>query len=149
MKTIDLIAELKQKIIQIQNTDSLDDVKELEFYDFQIMNTIFHYCLKNKYSTDGFPERYSKLIKNEDEDFQDFLNYDVKSYFVYKIALQHDDVFQMLKVYFNDPDLDYQDENCNDDILISLKILKSEGVNLIFDPESFGNIPQFRPKLPG
>lgn len=127
----------------------MDGIKGQEFYDFQIMNNIFHYCLKNKYSTDGFPERYRQLIKNEDEDFQDFLNYDVKSYYVYKIALQHDDVFQMLKVYFKDPDIDYQDENCNDDILISLKILKSEGVNLIFDPESFGNIPQFRPKLPG
>lgn len=149
MKTIDLITELKQKILHIQNTDSLDDVKELEFYDFQIMNTIFYYCLKNKYSTDGFPERYRKLIENEDEDFQDFLNYDVKSYYVYKIGLQHDDVFQMLKVYFNDPDIDYQDEHCNEDILVSIKILESEGVNLIFNPESFGIIPQFRPKLPG
>ena len=149
MKTIDLITELNQKILQIQKTDSLDDVKELEFYDFQIMNTIFHYCLKNKYSFDGFPERYTKLIKNEDEDFQDFLTYDVKSYFAYKIALQHDDVFQMLKVYFNDPDIDYQDENCKEDILVSVKILESEGVNLIFVPESFGIIPQFRPKLPG
>lgn len=149
MKTIDLITELKQKILHIQNTDSLDDVKELEFYDSQIMNTIFYYCLKNKYSTDGFPERYSKLIKNEDEDFQDFLNYDVKSYFVYKIALYHDDVFQMLKVYFDDEGIDYQDENCKEDILVSIKILESEGVNLIFNPKSFEIIPQFRPKLTG
>ena len=48
METIDLIKELKQNILHIQSTDSLDDVKEAEFYEFQIMNTIFHYCLKNK-----------------------------------------------------------------------------------------------------
>lgn len=149
MEIIDLIAELKQNILQIQNTDSLDDLKDLDFYDFQIIDTIFEYGLKNKYSTEGFPEKYGKLFENEDEDFQDFLSFDVKSYYVYKIALQHDDIFKMLKVYFNDPDIDYQDENCKEDILISLKILENEGVNLTFDPESFENIPLFRPKLPG
>ncbi|KIA89574.1 hypothetical protein [Kaistella jeonii] len=148
METIDLIAQLKQNIVRIQHTDSLDDVKELEFYDFQIINTIFYYGLKHQYSTEGFPEKYNKLIKNEDEDFQDFLNYDVKSYYVYKIALQHDDVFQMVKVYFNDSNSNYKDENCKEDLLISIKILESEGVNLIFDAESFGTIPLFRPKLP-
>lgn len=149
MKIIDIIAQLKQNILKIQNSPSLDDVKELEFYDFQIINTIFYYGLENKYSTDGFPDRYSTLIKKEDEDFEDFLNYDVKSYYVYKIALQHDDVFQMVKVYFNDPDINYQDENCKDDILMSIKVLEEYGVNLIFDAESFIDIPQFRPKLPG
>lgn len=148
METIDLIAQLQQKILKIQQTDSLDDAKELEFYEFQIINTIFYYGLKNKYSTGGFPGKYSKLIKNEDEDFQDFLNFEVKSYFVYKIALQHDDVFQMLKIHFNDPDIDYKDENCKDDILMSIKVLEDDGVNLVFDPESFGTIPLFRPKLP-
>ena len=113
------------------------------------MNTIFHYCLKNKYSTEGFPEKYSKFLKSDDEDFQDFLDFNVKSYYVYKIALQHDDVFKMLKVYFNDPDIDYQDENCKEDILISIKILENEGVKLTFDPENFKNIPLFKPKLPG
>ena len=148
METIDLIAQLKQNILNIQHTNSMDDLKELEFYDLQIINTIFHYGLKHQYSSEGFPEKYNKLIKNEDEDFQDFLNFDVKSYYVYKIALQHDDVFQMVKIYFNDPDIDYKDKNCKEDLLISIKILESEGVNLIFDPESFGTIPLFRPKLP-
>ncbi|MBF8458325.1 hypothetical protein IV494_14165 [Kaistella sp. G5-32] len=148
MRTIDIIAQLKQNILKIQNSVSLDDVKELEFYDFQIINTIFYYGLENKYSTDGFPDRYSKLIKKEDEDFEDFLNYDVKSYYVYKIALQYDDVFQMVKIYFNDSDIDYKDEKCKEDLLISIKILESEGINLIFNPESFGTIPLFRPKLP-
>ena len=100
MKTLDLIAQLKQNILDIQKTDSLNDVKELDFYDFQIINTIFHYGLKHEYSSDGFPQKYAKLFKNEDEDFQDFLSFEVKSYYVYKIALEHDDVFQMLKVYF-------------------------------------------------
>lgn len=149
MEAIDLIAQLKQNILKIQNTDSLDDVKDLDCYDFQIIDTIFEYGLKNKYSKEGFPEKYSKLFENEDEDFQDFLSFDVKSCYVYKIALQRDDVFKMLKVYFKDPDIDYQDKNCKEDILISLKILENEGVNLTFDPESFGNFPVFRPKLPG
>ena len=44
METLDLIKILKGNILQIQHTDSLDDVKEFQFYEFQIFNTIFHYC---------------------------------------------------------------------------------------------------------
>lgn len=149
METIDLIKELNKNILHIQSTDSVDDVKEVEFYEFQIMNTIFHYCLKNKYSTDGFPEKYSKLFKSEDLDFQDFLDFRVKSYYVYQVSLQHNDVFKMVKVNFSNPEIDYTDEDCVDDILVAIKILEQEGVTLTFNPDLFVNIPLFRPKLPG
>lgn len=149
METIDLIKELKRNILHIQSTDSLDDVKEVEFYEFQIMNTIFHYCLKNKYSTEGFPEKYNKLFKNEDEDFQDFLDYNVKSYYVYKVSLQQNDVFEMIKVSLNDSGVVCSDNDCRDDISVAIKILEQDNVSLIFNPDIFVNIPLFRPKLPG
>ena len=149
METIDLIKELKQNILYIQSTDSLDNVKGAEFYEFQIINTIFHHCLKNKYSTGGFPEKYIKLLESEDEDFHDFLDFRVKSYYVYKISLQEKDVFKMVKVYFNDPENAYSDQDCRNDILVAIKILEQEGVTLVFNPDLFVNIPLFRPKLPG
>ena len=149
METIDLIKELKQNILHIQSTDSLDDVKEVEFYEFQIMNTIFHYCLKNKYSTEGFPEKYQDLLESEDEDFQDFLDFNVKSYYVYKVSLQQKDVFEMIKVSLNDSEVVYSDQDCRNDILVAIKILEQEGVTLTFDPDTFVDIPLFRPKLPG
>ena len=149
METIDLIKELKQNIHHIQSTDSLDDVKEVEFYEFQIMNTIFHYCLKNKYSTEGFPEKYQDLLESEDEDFQDFLDFNVKSYYVYKVSLQQNDVFEMIKVSLNDSEVVYSDQDCRNDILVAIKILEQEGVTLVFNPDLFVNIPLFRPKLPG
>ena len=149
METIDLIKELKQNILHINSTDSLDDVKEVEFYEFQIMNTIFHYCLKNKYSTEGFPEKYQDLLESEDEDFQDFLDFSVKSYYVYKVSIHQNDVFKMVKVYFNDPEIIYTDQDCRNDILVAIKILEQEGVTLTFDPDTFVDIPLFRPKLPG
>ena len=149
METIDLIKELKQNILHINSTESLDDLKEADFYEFQIINTIFHYCLKNKYSTEGFPEKYQDLLENEDEDFHDFLDFNVKSYYVYKVSIHQNDVFKMLKLYFNDPEIIYSDEACMDDILVAIKILEQEGVNLSFDPDTFVNIPLFRPKLPG
>ena len=149
METIDLIKELKQNILNIQSTDSLDDVKEVEFYEFQIMNTIFHYCLKNKYSTEGFPEKYQDLLDSEDEDFQDFLDFSVKSYYVYKVSLQQKDVFEMIKVSLNDSEVVYSDQDCRNDILVAIKILEQEGVTLVFNPDLFVNIPLFRPKLPG
>ena len=149
METIDLIKELKQNILNIQSTDSLDDLKEAEFYEFQIMNTIFHYCLENKYSTEGFPEKYQGLLESEDEDFQDFLDFSVKSYYVYKVSLQQNDVFEMIKVSLNDSEVVYSDQDCRNDILVAIKILEQEGVTLVFNPDLFVNIPLFRPKLPG
>ena len=149
METIDLIKELKQNILNIQSTDSLDDFKEAEFYEFQIINTIFHYCLKNKYSTEGFPEKYQDLLESEDEDFQDFLDFSVKSYYVYKVSIHQNDVFKMMKHYFSGLEIDYNDQDCMDDILLALKILEQEGVTLIFERELFENVPLFRPKLPG
>ena len=149
METIDLIKELKQNILYIQSTDSLDDVKEVEFYEFQIMNTIFHYCLENKYSTEGFPEKYQGLLESEDQDFQDFLDFSVKSYYVYKVSLQQKDVFEMIKVSLNDSEVVYSDQDCRNDILVAIKILEQEGVTLVFNPDLFVNIPLFRPKLPG
>ena len=149
METIDLIKELKQNIHHIQSTDSLDDVKEAEFYEFQIMNTIFHYCLKNKYSTEGFPEKYQDLLESEDEDFQDFLDFSVKSYYVYKVSIHQNDVFEMIKVSLNDSEVVYSDQDCRNDILVAIKILEQEGVTLVFNPDLFVNIPLFRPKLPG
>ena len=149
METIDLIKELKQNILHIQSTDSLDDVKEVEFYEFQIMNTIFHYCLKNKYSTEGFPEKYQGLLESEDQDFQDFLDFSVKSYYVYKVSLQQKDVFEMIKVSLNDSEVVYSDQDCRNDILVAIKILEQEGVTLVFNPDLFVNIPLFRLKLPG
>ena len=149
METIDLIKELKQNILHIQSTDCLDDVKEAEFYEFQIINTIFHYCLKNKYSTEGFPEKYQDLLESEDKDFQDFLDFNVKSYYVYKVSLQQNDVFEMIKASLNDSEVVYSDQDCRNDILVAIKILEQEGVTLTFDPDTFVDIPLFRPKLPG
>ena len=144
METIDLIKELKQNILNIQSTDSLDDLKEAEFYEFQIMNTIFHYCLKNKYSTEGFPEKYQDLLESEDEDFQDFLDFNVKSYYVYKVSLQQNDVFEMIKVSLNDSEVVYSDQDCRNDILVAIKILEQDDVTLVFNPDLFVNIPLFK-----
>ena len=149
VETIDLIKELKQNILHIQSADSLDDVKEAEFYEFQIMNTVFPYCLKNKYSTEGFPENYQDLLESEDEDFQDFLDFSVKSYYVYKVSLQQNDVFEMIKVSVNDSEVVYNDQDCRNDILVAIKILEQDGVTLTFGPDTFVDIPLFRPKLPG
>ena len=42
----------------------------------------------------------------------------------------------------------YTDQDCKDDISEAIKILKQEGVTLVFKSKLFENIPLFRPKLP-
>ena len=68
------IVELKQKIEQIPDSENFDDLKELEYFDLEIVNIIYDYCFKQNYSIDGFPEKYIELIENNDEDFFDFLS---------------------------------------------------------------------------
>ena len=47
----------KIKIEQIR-CENLDDLKELEYFDLEIVNIIYDYCFKRNYSIDGFPEKY-------------------------------------------------------------------------------------------
>jgi hypothetical protein len=151
-KIIAKIIELKEKSFQIPDSESLDDLKELEYFDFEIINLIYDYCLKQKYNIDGFPEKYFELIENEDEDFIDFLNFDTKYYYVLKNSLIHNDVFIILETYFNYPkNKNYNNVNCKKDILINIELLENENINLEFnraDYNHYQNLKKSRPKLP-
>lgn len=63
--------------------------------------------------------------------------------------MQQNDVFEMIKVSLNDSEVVYSDQDRRNDILVAIKILEQEGVTLTFDPDTFVDIPLFRPKLPG
>lgn len=79
MELLNQIKKLIEKKNRIQfDENSLDDDKEIEHYEFEIINLIYKYCLSKKYSYMGFPERYQDYIDQEDEDFYDFLSFDVK-----------------------------------------------------------------------
>ncbi|SFB90633.1 hypothetical protein [Kaistella jeonii] len=149
MEITEQIIELKEKIAQIKFTESFDDLKEMDDCDFDVMNLIYNYCLSKNYNTDDFPSKYLDLIENEDEDFEDFLNYDVKSYYVYKVSLLHEDVFQLVKVSFFGTEALETDEFCREGIVISIAILEKDKINLTFNKEDWEAAPPFRPKLPG
>jgi len=146
------IVELKQKIEQIPDSENLDDLKELEYFDLEIVNIIYDYCFKQNYSIDGFPEKYMELIENNDEDFFDFLDFDTKYYYILKCSITKIEVFEMIKSYHSSPiDTDYQDDDYRKDILTSIEQLEKENINLVFnraDYNHYENLTKRRPKLP-
>ncbi|MGB7499057.1 MAG: hypothetical protein WA897_04130 [Moheibacter sp.] len=128
------IVELKQKIEQIPDSENFDDLKELEYFDLEIVNIIYDYCFKRNYSIDGFPEKYIELIENNDEDFFDFLDFNTKYYYILKCSITKIEVFEMIKSYYSSPkDIDYQDDDCRKDILINIEQLEKENINLVFN----------------
>ena len=146
------IVELKQKIEQIPDSENFDDLKELEYFDLEIVNIIYDYCFKQNYSIDGFPEKYIELIENNDEDFFDFLDFDTKYYYILKCSITKIEVFEMMKSYYSSPkDIDYQDDDCRKDILINIEQLEKENINLVFnraDYKHYESLTKWRPKLP-
>ena len=146
------IVELKQKIEQIPDSENFDDLKELEYFDLEIVNIIYDYCFKQNYSIDGFPEKYIELIENNDEDFLDFLDFDTKYYYILKCSITKIEVFEMIKSYYSSPkDIDYQDDDCRKDILINIEQLEKENINLVFnraDYNYYESLTKWRPKLP-
>ena len=151
-EVITKIVELKQKIEQIPDSENFDDLKELEYFDLEIVNIIYDYCFKQNYSIDGFPEKYIELIENNDEDFFDFLDFDTKNYYILKCSITKIEVFEMIKSYYSSPkDIDYQDDDCRKDILINIEQLEKENINLVFnraDYNYYENLTKWRPKLP-
>ena len=138
MDTLQQIIKFKELTINISDTDTLDDIKEMESYDFEIVTLIYEYCVSKNYTIDGFLERYSGLIENDDEDFYDFLSFKVMSYFGLKNALQHEEIFLFFKTFYFYPDLsECSDEDCKDYIVLAIKILEGEGVSLVFNREDY------------
>lgn len=147
---LEKVIELYKEIDEIPETDTLDDIKEAEIYEYEIRALIYDYCVSKNYNVDSFPEKYKDLIDNEDGDFDDFLDYDVKTYYVMKNALLHEDVFilvkEELKYYFED----FSDDNYRNTIQSMIAISEAEGVSLTFNREDNDYNPPKRqpPKLP-
>ena len=152
MELLEEINYYKQKTFSIEDTENFDDLKEMEVYDYQIVSLIYDFCIRHNYSIEDYPQKYLELIENDDEDFDDFLSYDVKYYFGLRNALIHNDVFLAVKAFYTHPDiLDYTDEECIRDIQGSIEVLEQREVNLVFIREDYNTAlfdPKSRPKLP-
>ncbi|WP_435138575.1 hypothetical protein [Formosa sp. A9] len=136
--TLQQVIEYKNKILKIPNSESLDDIKEMESYDYDIVSLIYDYCVSKNYNIDGFPDKYSEFIANDDDDFYDFLSFKVQYYYGLKNALLHKEVLLYFKTYYYYPEAaEYTDEACKEDILLEISLLKDEGVNLDFNKEDY------------
>lgn len=73
--------------------------KENELHEYEFVNMIFQYCLRQNYNYRNFPSVYSELIAQDPAGFYDLLDLDIKHYFIYLIADEKEDVFGLLRSY--------------------------------------------------
>ncbi|WP_066224940.1 hypothetical protein [Formosa haliotis] len=141
MEIADTLQEIKwykEQTLNIPDTETLDDIKEMENYDYEITSLIFDYCLSKNYNINGFPEKYLDFIEQEDEDFYDFLSFEIKSYYGLKNALLHEEVLLLFKTFYYYPETsDHTDEAFREDILLEVRILEDTGVSLEFNKEEY------------
>jgi hypothetical protein len=144
------IQNLIDGIHQIKDDDyGFDDIKELEFYDAEIINLIFNFCLEKRYNFRNFPSQYLDLLILEDEDFMDFLSFDVKYYFVLNLSLIKEDVLSLVKIYYSNNEVKaYEDDECKEDITVNIQLLEDEKISLNYNKEDFASIKSSKPKLP-
>ncbi|PQJ74759.1 hypothetical protein [Polaribacter gangjinensis] len=102
MKSID---EIKQEIIELHKKwssvgESLSDFKNAEYFEQAVNELLITYCEDNKYEIDGFPFVHRELSKTNDEFDDDYFSerYDL---YLFRVAKEKDDVFELLNYYWN------------------------------------------------
>ena len=102
MKTI---AQIKEKIVEIHKKwsavgDSLDDFKDAEYYESNVIDLILKYCTDNKYAVDGFPFLHEELAKSNDGIDSDYFS-ERNLLYLYRLADEMEDVFELLHYYWS------------------------------------------------
>ncbi len=99
------VIEIKNKIAVIHQSwlavgDSLDDFKDVEYYESKVIDLLIKYCRENKYAINGFPFLHEELAKtNEDLDSEYFSErYEL---YLYSVANENKDVLELLHYYWN------------------------------------------------
>ncbi len=99
------VEEIKNKIAVIHQSwltvgDSLDDFKDVEYYESKVIDLLIKYCRENKYAINGFPFLHEELAKtNEDLDSEYFSErYEL---YLYGVANENKDVLELLHYYWN------------------------------------------------
>jgi hypothetical protein len=99
------INEIKSKINELHQSwlevgESLHDFKNAEYYEGFIIDLLLNYCKENKYEVEGFPFRHELLAKTDENIDSDYFSerYDL---YLYRLANEKDDVFELLHYYWN------------------------------------------------
>lgn len=102
---MDNTLDIKNQINKIHQSwlavdDSLDDFKDAEYYESNVVDLLVKYCRENKYTINGFPFLHEELAEsNEDLDSEYFSErYEL---YLYSVANEKEDVFELLHFYWN------------------------------------------------
>lgn len=75
----------------------LSDFKDVEEIEYDVIKMIADYCEQKGYLVNGFPTEKRNIIDEEDED--DYFSNQHFELYIYTLALQREDVFELLWLY--------------------------------------------------
>lgn len=95
--------EIKSEIISLAkqhdaiDEQTLNDFKDAETIEHDVVKLISGYCEQNGYLVNGFPTYKRNIIDEEEED--DYFSTQRYELYLYTLALHKDDVFELLWLY--------------------------------------------------
>jgi len=100
---MDKISVAKKQIIDIHSMwlkvgDGIDDIKDAEYYEWQVKQVLLNYNISQNYDVDGFPFLHKELSKTNQDIDEDYF-YDRYDLYLYKLANEKEDSFDLYKFY--------------------------------------------------
>lgn len=147
------ILDLIQEINDVEYTDTFDDIKDVELLESFITENIFNYCKEKRYEISGFPFVQLEKIENQELGYdEDFMTYDRMDLYIHRLALEKEDVFELLSLGYKYLYKGINEENILEWLEGTISIMKNEGISLDITEEEleFWNKIEkpYRPKLP-
>lgn len=78
--------------------DGIDDIKDAEYYEWQVKQVLLNYNISQNYDVDGFPFLHKELSKTNQDIDEDYF-YDRYDLYLYKLANEKEDSFDLYKFY--------------------------------------------------
>lgn len=147
------LEEISASIMEIEEKD-FDDIKDVELQESFIRDLQFDYCVGQKYQVDGFPFVHLQRVENREPGYdEDYLTWERIEYYLDRLALEKEDVFELRSIALHNYYPDYTQEELKAEIRMLIKLAEQEKISFDLTPketeEATKVIKLNRPKWPG
>ena len=148
-------SELKKICAEISNIEEkeIDDIKDVELQESFMRELLFNYCISQKYEIDGFPFAHLKRIENREPGYDaDYLTWERMEYYIDKLALEKEDVFELRAITLENYYPDLSQKELKKEIEAFIELAEQDNINFDLTQEEIEEatreVKLYRPKLP-
>lgn len=153
LETKEKIQQLIKEINSVEDTDTFDDIKDVELLESFIREILLSYCQEMNYEIEGFPFVQLAKIENRDPGYdEDFMTYERMDLYLHRLALEKRDVFELCSLGYQYFTLASEKEEVLEMIKGTISLIEGDGVSLDLTEEELEYLNRvekhYRPKLP-